>query len=756
MNARALGLGISIAIGTVAGHPAQAQQTTASSVSLDEIVVTATKREEKLHDVAMSITALGGNDLQERQLSGYNDFAAQVPGLSIQAINAGTNRLILRGQNAGSVGATIATTVDDIPFFMSGAQGDGALFSADVDTYDLQRVEVLRGPQGTLYGAAAEGGIIKYVTNRPNPQAFQAALSVGGSMVDGGQTTGNAKGLVNLPFWDNKAALRISGVQEKLPGWIDNTLTGRANANGGRKYNIRGSLLLEPTSDLTVRLTAFNQGLKLNGNDNVQVVGAALDPTHPAANQFDRLNGFVNPQIPDPIRFDLKYYALNLEYRMPVATLLSATSYGRMTRHIAPDISNINLVPGLTYGDYLGAIVYGQAIGVAGNETQSIKKFNQELRITSNPDSTLFGHGFDWQGGAFFTRETTSFIQPYNALSTTDYETVLSPPLGGAMIPATYKETAVFADFTYHFSTAFDIEAGGRTTRVKQESQVTTYCCVLYGPTDTVFDQLRTSQNSTTWSVAPRWHVNEDILLYGRIATGFRPGGPNLPTPTLPTPPAFLADRTRNYELGFRADLLDKRLSIDVAAFDVEWTDIQILSLVQTPAGPVGINGNSGKARSRGFEWNFSFRPVEGLSIGLLGAYTNAKLTRDAEGLGAFSGDKLPYVPDASATLNLDYKWHAFGDYVASAGASWTYTGTRYTGFSPSAPVEAHVKLPTYETLQLRFGVDNGRYNAQVYADNLTNARGITEFANNGGANQTGIATFIRPRTIGVELGLKF
>lgn len=756
MKTGMVGLGTILFIGSFTVTPLQAQQATVASMSLDEIIVTATKRAEKLHDVAMSITALEGSDLQDRQLTGYADFAAQVPGLAIQAINAGTNRLILRGQNAGSVGATIATTVDDIPFFMSGAQGDGAYFSANVDTYDLQRVEVLRGPQGTLYGAAAEGGIVKYVTNPPNPQAFEGALAVGGTMVDGGQSAVSAKGLINLPFWSNKAALRVSGVQEKVPGWIDSTLNGRSNANAGRKYSVRGSVLLEPVNDLTVRLTAFNQSLKLDGNDSVQVVGAAMDPTNPPANQFDRPNGFVNPQIPDPIRFDLKYYALNVEYRMPAATLTSATSYGRINRRITPDLSNSNLIPGLTYGDFLGAVVYGQPIGVLGKETQSVKKFNQELRITSSRGVPLFGRSFDWQAGAFFTRESTTFNQPFDALSTADYSTVLAPPLGGAAIPATYKETAVFADITYHFSPAFDVEAGARTTRVRQESQVTTYCCVLYGPVDTPFDPLRTSQNSTTWSVAPRWHVNENVLLYGRIATGFRPGGPNLPTPTLPTPPAFLPDRTRNYELGLRADLLDKRVSLDVAVYDVEWKDIQILSIVQTPAGPVGINGNSGKAQSRGVEWNFSFQPMEGLSIGLLGAYTNAKLTRDAVGLGAFSGDKLPYVPDVSATLNLDYRWHAFGEFTGSAGASWSYIGTRYTGFSPSASVEAHVKLPTYETLQLRLGMDNGRYNAQVYADNLNNSRGITEFANYGAINQTGVATFVRPRTFGVELGVKF
>ena len=163
------------------------------AAGLDEIVVTATKREEKLHDVAMGITALSGDDLARRQELGYTDFAAEVPGLAIESVDPGRNRVILRGENVGSAGATIATTVDDIPFFMSGSQSNGAFFSANIDTYDLQRVEVLRGPQGTLYGASAEGGLIKYVTNAPNLNAYEGAVSVGGESVDGGQAAGFAK-----------------------------------------------------------------------------------------------------------------------------------------------------------------------------------------------------------------------------------------------------------------------------------------------------------------------------------------------------------------------------------------------------------------------------------------------------------------------------------------------------------------------------------------------------------------------------------
>jgi iron complex outermembrane receptor protein len=728
-----------------------------SQGALDEIVVTASKRDEKLHDVAMSVTALGSDQLALRQETGFLDWAAQVPGLSLQTSNPAYSRLIIRGENVGSVGAQVATTVDDIPFFMSGAQADGAFFSANVDTYDLQRIEVLRGPQGTLYGAAAEGGIVKYVTNLPNLNKVEGDVSLGGQRVDGGSAAGNIKGMINLPFWDNKAALRVSAVESQLPGWVDNPQLGQTNVNRGDSYSFRASLLVQPVSDFTARVTVFDQHLRTTGNNTVEAVGAAANPKAPPANQFQNIDGLIqNSAIPLEEDNSLKYGALNLAYDFHWATLTYAGSYGKFNLNTTNYLTNSNLAPGVTYGAYLGALAYGRPIQVIGDQVEFVHKFNQELRLTSDPGNTLFGHGFDWQVGGFFTHEQTTLTQPLEATSATDPSTILTPALGGALVPGDYKEHAFFADITYHFTTALDLELGGRSTDVKQNSQVTTACCILYGPATTVFPAIFTSQNSTTWSVAPRWHINEDTLAYVRVATGFRPGGPNLPTPTLPNPPSFKSDSTKNYEIGLRTDLFDKTFSIDMAVFYIDWKDIQILSEVQTSAGPVGINGNSGSATSKGVEWNFSWRPISGLTLALLGSYTDAYLTSDAPLLAAFSGEKLPFVPNVSNTLNVDYKWPAFGDWAAFAGGSETYTGSRYTGFSPSAPIEPHVKLPVYNTFQLHLGLDNGQYNAELYGNNLGNSKGITDYTNEGGANQTGLVSFIQPRTIGVQVGYKF
>jgi len=730
---------------------------TSQGGALDEIIVTASKRDEKLHDVAMSITALGADELTLRQATGFLDWASQVPGLSLQTSDPAYSRLIIRGENVGSVGAMVATTVDDIPFFMSGAQADGAFFSANIDTFDLQRIEVLRGPQGTLYGATAEGGLVKYVTNLPNLNKVEGEVSAGGQFVDGGSNAGNVKGMINLPFWDNKAALRVSAVESGIPGWVDNPQLGLSNINSGSSYSLRASLLVQPVSDFTARVTVLEQHLRTTGNSTVEAVGAAANPAAPPANQFQTVGNFVNNTgLPFEEDNSLKYGALNLAYDFHWATLTSATSYGRFNLHFSQDESNANLAPGFTYGDFISGF-YGQPTLMLGNQVEYVHKFNQELRLSSDAGNTIFDHGFDWQVGGYFTHEQTELTQPYLALDATDPSTVLTPALGGAIIPADYKEQAFFADITYHFTTALDLELGGRNTDVKQTSQVNTFCCILYGPSNTAFPAISSSQNSTTWSVAPRWHINEDTLAYVRVATGFRPGGPNFPTPTLPNPPSFKSDSTKNYEIGMRTDLFDKTFSIDMAVFYIDWKDIQILYLVQTPSGPVGINGNSGSATSKGVEWNFSWRPVSGLTIALLGSYTDAYLTSDAPSIGASNGDKLPYVPEVSNSLNVDYKWPAFGDWAAYVGGTETYTGNRYTGFSSDTSViEPHVKLPVYNTFQLHLGLDDRHYNAELYGNNLGNSKGITDYSNSGGAGQTGLVSIIQPRTIGIQVGYKF
>src|ERR1700689_5517574 len=224
-----------------------------SDDALTTIVVTAEKREEKLKDVPMSVTALGGGALDNLQYRSFSDYAAMVPGLSLVSSQPGLTTLTLRGQNAGGVGSTVAVYLDESPFGSSSALLNGSTLSGDFDTWDLQRVEVLRGPQGTLYGANSEGGLLKFVTTAPVLGSFSGAAEMTGESVDHGGNRGDGRAVLNLPLGD-KLAFRISGFDQDVPGYVNDPLSGKSDVNEGHKEGGRASILAAPTDDLTIRL----------------------------------------------------------------------------------------------------------------------------------------------------------------------------------------------------------------------------------------------------------------------------------------------------------------------------------------------------------------------------------------------------------------------------------------------------------------------------------------------------------------------
>jgi outer membrane receptor protein involved in Fe transport len=248
-------------------------------------------------------------------------------------------------------------------------------------------------------------------------------------------------------------------------------------------------------------------------------------------------------------------------------------------------------------------------------------------------------------------------------------------------------------------------------------------------------------------------------MVYARVAKGYRPGGPNAlpPAPPPNVPATFGADSLVNYEVGVKSQTADGRLQFDVAAFFIEWENIQLLTVV----GGFGVNGNAGSAESKGIELSATWLPVDDLVVVIGGAWTDAKLTADTDPLllGAVSGDRLPYIPELSTSLDVDYTLAPIGDFTPFVGGSWRYVGERDSGFDPA---NGQKELPSYHVIDLRAGVDRNTWRLQVYAKNLTDERGIT----NVGGGTSGVSgpapdepsptiSVIRPRVIGISLSGK-
>ncbi|MGI4797496.1 MAG: TonB-dependent receptor [Janthinobacterium lividum] len=738
-----------------------AQQPTAgasSTSATEQIIVTANKRRELQRNVANSVTAISGKELDRKQEVRLQDLVAQVPGLSLEVDDKTAVRIVLRGLNTGSVGATAGSVLDDVPTNTTGAQNNAATNSPNFDTYDLSRIEVLRGPQSSLYGATAEGGLIKYVTNAPDPTAYSGELEGGVDGTTAGGIGGSTKGFANIPFWAGKAAIRVSAWNEFTPGYIDNPELGKTDTNTAQQYGWRASVLVQPVPDLTVRLLAERQTLLSDNSDSIQVVGAALTPLAPPFNQLELANGLVNNKaLPTRSQNESAVYYSTIDYNLHWATVTSVTSFAYNNFKSIFDASNTNLAAGLTYADYLSELVYKTPISVDERQNSNTEKFNQEVRLSSEPGLTLFGRTLNWLGGAFYTHETSALLQFLDASDASQSSRILSPAAGGLTLFGQLSTWAVFGQTDYQLLPGVDLALGGRFSGTAQHSQTANFCCVLYG-SGTTLPTLSSNDHDALYTVAPRWRPNDNTMFYGRIATGYRPGGPNVEVAGVSgIPNSYAPDRTVNYEIGWRQDMFHKTVAVDLTGFYIDWKNVQVLSEVDTSAGMIGANGNAGSAVSKGIEWSLSWLPLHGLRLSTVGDYTDARLTASAAGLGAASGEFLPYVPNVSTSVNVDYNWAVFRNYSAYVSGTWSFTGERYTSFSPSTTVTvSHALLPSYSTGAIRIGLENRRYSLEAFITNLSDERGISYYANSGGADQTGQVTIIQPRTIGMSARVKF
>lgn len=704
-------LGTALLGGAMAVLPMGAAALAAAEQGIETVVVTASKRAENLQNVPMGVSALTGDTLSQLNAVNFADYVSRIPALASQGSDAGHTQLILRGINAGGVGATVGTYIDETPYGSSSALANGLITTPNIDTFDIARVEVLRGPQGTLYGANTLGGLLKFVTKTPDPAAFDSKVQLGVDSVAHGGVGWSAKGMVNLPITDN-FALRGVIYHNRQAGFIDDPARGKKDVNSSDETGGRLALLWRPSEDLTLRFTAYGQNLDLDGNNAVDVspVPSASTASGFAIGLTPLFGKYQQARTAEEYsKLRYRLYNATEDWDLGFATLTSSTSFGTFKDSSIQDATAL----------------YGTLIRAHLNQ----KKFTQEVRLASPSSDTL-----EWLAGFYYTHETGSLLQ----------ELVLTPtavPLGTLTLNSGYAETAGFADITYHFSPSFDISVGGRYAGNSQHANQFGLAVAAGDSSESVF----------TWSVAPRWHLSKNAMLYARVAKGYQPGGPNAlpPSPPPNVPTSFNSDTLINYELGFKGDLDGGRISLDADAFYINWDSIQLLTVV---AG-FGVNGNGGTAESKGFEWDLSWEPVDSLTLRLAGAYVDAYLTADTDPLllGAKSGDPLPYVPKWSASLDANYRFNPMGDFVPFVGGSWRYTGERYSGFDASF---GQTKLPSYSQFDLRAGVDRDGWALEFYAKNITDARGISSTGTGGSAASAAAPTIfiIRPRVVGLRL----
>ncbi|MDE1150866.1 MAG: TonB-dependent receptor [Azospirillaceae bacterium] len=718
-----------LALSTAAwAQPAAGTDAPSGADALEEIVVTAQKRTERLIDVPQSVSALSSEALQQSHADRLDDYFTRVPSAALVETQAGQARLILRGINTGGVAATVATYVDETPYGSATSLANGAILAPDLDPVDLERVEILRGPQGTLYGANSLGGVVKYVTAAPSTDAVHASAETSFEDVDHGDTGWSSRASVNVPVTDN-LAVRASGFYRRDPGYIDDAQRGSQNVNDDRTYGGRVSVLFRPTEALTLRASVVMQNLDSDGTNQIDVDPLTLKPVAGPYAQAQVINQ------PNDMRY--RIYNLTGTYDFEDMQLLSSTSFGSLTQEQVADATGL-------YGPLLTS-AFGTDLGAAEDQRLEQRRFTEEVRLASTD-----GKWLDWTVGGFFTRETDSLVQGIDGVDYASGARLADyAGLATVSLDSRYREYAGFANGTIHFTPQLALTFGGRYSHNEQQAAE-----LSGGPLagDASYT-ARSSDDVFTYSVAPSYKITDDLMVYARVARGYRPGGPNVLPPTTPdaVPHTFAADTTTNYEVGVKSELWDRKLSLEFTGFYIDWSDIQLLTTVDG----FGVNTNGGSARSQGFEASVTVRPLTGLTISANGAIVDAALTADTSALtGGHNGDLLPYTARFSSTIAVEYEHPLNGTVDGFGGISWRYTGDRRSAFDTDY---GQRNLPAFSQLDAHAGITFGAYRVEVFGRNLTDSRGIMDLGAAGSAQNGAVAAaIIRPRSFGATIGVRF
>ena len=717
-----------------------------TTTEIGEIIVTAQKREEKLRDVPVPVTAVRAADLLAVNQTKAQDFFASVPGINLQFQN-NRAQLAIRGISTGpaSGNPVVGFTIDDVPFGSS--TGQGGLFGSapDIDPSELQRVEVLRGPQGTLYGAASIGGLVKYVTVDPDFEGISGSVGAGINAVEhGGELGYNVRGAVNLPVAET-VAIRASAFTRKEAGYIDNIRTGESDVNNSRVSGGRLALLWKPSSDFSLKLSALYQKRDIHGSSNIDTTTGSY------YQQTDNI-GSGHSQS------DAQMYTANINATLGSVKLTSISAFSRATNFDYLDFSAAPFVPIQVAPAFPGV----DPVGDIFRQGYDVDKYTHETRLSGG-----IGQNIDWIVGAFYTRENAKY----------DLDNYATDPGTGTVLGKVikwrdtikYKEYAGFANLTARLSDRFDVQFGGRYSHNEQSMvhhQWTQDAPFPAVPTEYI-NTPTASGNAFTYQVSPRFKPTPDHMIYGRIASGYRTGGTNpvcgpqqtQDGGTLDVPCQFKPDRTVNYELGAKGVLAGGLLSYDASLFMIDWTDIQIIQVL----GDFTYNGNAGKARSRGVEISLEARPTDRLTLSAWWSHVDATLRQDFTDGSLFSfyaakGDRLPYTAKNSGRVSFDYQVPASDIVGFSFGGSATYVGERRGEFVPSADVASLRQVyPDYVQFDVNAGMELHNLKIDVYIQNLTNKHGVI---GGGFWNQTSFnadwLNYAQPRTIGMNLQYSF
>ncbi|WAC48265.1 TonB-dependent receptor [Asticcacaulis sp. SL142] len=722
-------------------------------------VVTVQKRREDARSVPVSVSALSAAALEKHHVADYADLARLVPGLSFTNTgNSGLSRISLRGVSSSEGAATVGVYLNDVSLTLPNQFFTGVTMPR---IFDLERVEVLRGPQGTLFGDSSMGGTIRFITKAPRLEDYSGYMSAEVSSTEGGDLNHKIEGAANLPLND-QFALRIAAVNEFQSGFVDHVdSTGqvdRDNVNSERTTAARATLLFVPSDSLKV--TASLQWQKVSSADT-----GIFNPALPKFQQ-DKI-------VREPSRDNLYVPSLTIEKTFGDLTFTSVTSYAHreFARTFDATIFDSSYVAftldpnfGTNY-DTLAALP-----GIFPN-TDTTRSWSQEFRLAS-PGIKESGKRYEWQAGLYVsslrvTGIDDEYVQGLNETVQQLYGRTVEDLLGYAApddrlgyfhTRSRYQQASLFAEGSYLVTPKLKATLGLRYTKAESRYRVDEGGW-LYSAVPAT-DSAEQSSSPVTPKLAFVYELTSTVNLFASASKGFRLGGQNAPVPTYcasalsslgltnDAVKSFGSDSLWSYEGGIKARLFSNRVSLNASAFYVDWEDVQQRLLL----GSCGYNVtvNAGTARSQGGEFEATARLTDNLVLNVSGTVTDATITDAAVGSGAVNGQHLLSVPRNNYTIGLDYT-RALGEgMVGYASIAVTHTGRSNGSFSRT---NTDFERPAYDVVNTNLGLETRSLTWSIFAKNLFDEDKIIQqpsvlFTTHG--------LTIRPRTVGINVRKTF
>jgi iron complex outermembrane receptor protein len=759
-------------LASAAGGPAGSPAIPAEDdrARLADVVVTAQRREQSVQAVPVSMQVLTGAELERTGASGFEDYLNSVSSVGFTKSGNGAVQIGIRGiSNVDGSDYGIATSKSAVGVYLNDVpiQGSGPI--PDLLLYDLARVEVLKGPQGTLYGEGAMGGAIKMVLNAADPSAFGGKADVALSNTSHGGTNYDVRGAINVPLVADRAALRLSATGRDDSGFINNIVTGQNHVGEQKTSSVRLLLDARLTERFTSELMLFHQHLNLDGFPE-QLVGLGDLQSNFPDHQYNTQN------------FDL--FSLMLKYHFDGADLSSATAYTRNGRDFYQRNPFVGYIDGFALTDFgLAGIPNTDPQGFTARINE--KAVTEELRLSSNGEQRL-----GWTVGAYFrtakqhaeSDDTLGNFAAYNAsmqAAAADPASMFSTTLASvngtlsqALFagPAVYqdivdeqtKQYAIFGELDFKLTPQLSLKLGLRAfkehldiNQFNQALNLEALDFALYGSpassssTDSVDDHGLVPRAGLSYA------FSKDALVYALASKGFRSGGPNFNDGHASVPSQYQPDSLWNYEAGFKSVWLDHRLIFNGAVYYIDWKDIQVPAT--DPVALVGYVANAGTARVTGGELQVQLLPSIAWRLGANLGLLNSKLTSLGPTVtGATVGSELPFAPKVTASAFVQYS-HPVGTLgTGVARFDYDYVGRQAVQLiTPTIPLDLYYK-DAYRTGRIQAGLESDRWSVYLYVDNLWDERGVVQKNEYPPLYSDVTLALIRPRTVGLRVGTNF